>query len=361
MQMILRSLLVMVLSISHVFAQGVTAKGMAEERYTGLGVSKSFKEEILDKAKKNALEQYVSKKGLSFVKNYDLVKSDVHDHIDKYVLSYEILDEEVNKDRKTYKIVIRADINTVNLDAKLNSTSAIANTADAEKSYISIVFVARKQGEVKSYDAKVYKRDDSTEAVEGSDFESGSRAGVEYAAQKSASKTSTTGGSQTQKADTITYTVESSQTINVAMNEIFASNNYEVVEAEYLEEGSGGLISVAAFVNDYQLGNDITSTTKQNAVKGAQMLEIHFFAMGTLDVGIKQIDASSGMTKIFVTVTGKVLDLRGRFPKTLASVGPVQFAGLGPNETVAKNNALKLAAQSAATELVQQLNSKGTY
>ena len=55
-------------------------------------------------------------------------------------------------------------------------------------------------------------------------------------------------------------------------------------------------------------------------------------------------------------MTGKVLDVSGRFPKTVSSVGPVQFAGLGNTETVARNNALTLAAEKAAQTMVDELN-----
>jgi hypothetical protein len=42
----------------------------------------------------------------------------------------------------------------------------------------------------------------------------------------------------------------------------------------------------------------------------------------------------------------------------MASIGPVQYLGLGPTPIVAKNNALKLAAQEMAAGLIGQLSSK---
>jgi hypothetical protein len=55
------------------------------------------------------------------------------------------------------------------------------------------------------------------------------------------------------------------------------------------------------------------------------------------------------------------LSLKRRYSKIVASVGPVQYAGLGQDEDVAKNNALKLAAENAANTLIQQMNSKGIH
>ena len=59
-----------------------------------------------------------------------------------------------------------------------------------------------------------------------------------------------------------------------------------------------------------------------------------------------------------MTVTGKVLDVRGRFPRTVSSVGPMQYAGTGPSETVARTNALQLAAEKAAQQMINELNVK---
>ena len=86
-----------------------------------------------------------------------------------------------------------------------------------------------------------------------------------------------------------------------------------------------------------------------------------YLALGTLDVGMKSKDPATGLVRVNVTVTGKVLDVSGRFPKTASSVGPVQIAGLGPNPTVARTNALSKAAETAARQLSDELNAKGFH
>ena len=62
---------------------------------------------------------------------------------------------------------------------------------------------------------------------------------------------------------------------------------------------------------------------------------------------------------MFVSVRGQVWSITKKLPRKVASVGPVQFAGLGPNDTVAMRNALILAAKEAGTAIVDQLNAKG--
>ena len=76
---------------------------------------------------------------------------------------------------------------------------------------------------------------------------------------------------------------------------------------------------------------------------------------------MQDIDPVSGNTRVTVTVTGKIYNVSGRFARTLSSVGPVQFAGLGPDATVARTNALQLASQKAAQQMVDELNNKGIH
>ena len=70
-------------------------------------------------------------------------------------------------------------------------------------------------------------------------------------------------------------------------------------------------------------------------------------------------DPGSGLKRVYATVMAQVYQDDGLFFETVASVKPTQFAGLGPNETVAETNALIKAAESASNEIVQQLNAAG--
>ena len=118
------------------------------------------------------------------------------------------------------------------------------------------------------------------------------------------------------------------------------------------------MISIEAFKEDFRTGEDISGKTRRDAAKGARMVEVPYLAVGTLDIGVKETDSATGLVKVYVTVTGKMISVKNRFPKTVASVGPVLVAGLGPNQSVAERNALKKASATAATELVNQLNFK---
>ena len=92
---------------------------------------------------------------------------------------------------------------------------------------------------------------------------------------------------------------------------------------------------------------------------GLRNAKIPYLTLGTLDVGFANPDPATGLLRVPVIVNAKVLDLSDMIPDTVATVGPVQYAGLGPTEAEAQTNALKLAAQNAAKDLISQLNSAG--
>jgi hypothetical protein len=86
---------------------------------------------------------------------------------------------------------------------------------------------------------------------------------------------------------------------------------------------------------------------------------VNYFAVGTLDVGLNDVDPVTGNQRVHVSVRGQVWDISKKLPRRIASVGPVQYAGLGPDPEVAMRNALRLSASQSAKVIVDQLNAKG--
>lgn len=358
-----------------VFAQGVSVKGMATVQFSGSKPSAAQHEEALRLAKINAVERYFADGNAAEQRNYDLNRQKIAEKIDDYVTAYVILNEESNKSTKRLQLVIRADLNRIRLSNTLQDSSALSNTDQSQRSPLTFVFVSREQQSVQSFHKKNYVRKDTADTanstaslkmngVEGEDIGSSHIATnekMEGAANVSVntSERITTGGSDTLKSDEVIWRVARSAEVGSVITGVFSSAGYEVIEAEYLEEESRGLINLAEFRNDYSRGDDLSSTTLRNAVKGAQAVQVPFLAIGTLDVGVRDTDPATGLIRVYVTVIGKVLNVSGRFPKTISSVGPVQYAGLGPNESVARTNALQRAAENAATQLVNELNAKG--
>ncbi len=373
---VIRILLLALLAFSTQFAlaQVENAKGSATITYakklTPEDKNKAFRE-----AQVKAVERYYAESGDSESANFDNVRDKVLENLEKFVLSATLISDQDMPDKKQYNAVVRIELNVARLRNTLKANSAIGATPAGNKSPLTFVFMARQVASVKSYDARVVQRAEvraeASGSVQGREKTSESeRVGrgsvktntaVDRSVNASASRslTTETGGSTTQKSDDSTWRLIPAQSLNSQFTGIFAKAGFDVVEAAYVEPQSKGLLSVKAIERDYETGNDLSPETLRNTAQGLKNAEIPYLAVGTLDVGTKDVDPGTGLVRVYVTVSGKILDLNSRFPRVVSSVGPVQFAGTGPTEAVAQTNALKLAADNAARELVSQINNVG--
>lgn len=373
----------LVLLSSPAWAQGTSSKGIATVVLDGR-LTPKVKMQAIEDARINALDRYFSQTHQANAKNYQRIRDDIVRNVSQYVLSVVILSEDIDgksldeaKRAKTglYTIVVRADLDINRINNELTSQSVVANTAAADKSDMTFVFVARQQVSVQSFDDKVYKRTDvnaniemngssSNSLTESEDIRSNSvtlRDSREVSGKASIDATVavTSGGSTTAKSDVVKWDLMPTAGINTVMEGVFANAGFTVIDVVFLEEASGGLVDVDAIRNDYKTGDDLSPETLRNTTKGVRIAEIPYLALGTLDVGMKSIDPATGRTQVHVTVSGKVIDVSGRFPRTVSSVGPVRISGLGHDQSTARESALIKAAGLAAKRLVDQLNAKG--
>lgn len=355
------------------WSQVVSSKGMATMPYDGrLGPDE--RQQVMARANLSALEAYVAETWIAKTKIFAARRDEFAGKLDRLILGSTVLNESADKKSKTYSIVVRAEINASLLRAELDSGSAMASTTAGNRSLMTVLFMARMQDSVQTFQAREYSRADmkvsststgtySERTREGESIGStsiGTTGSVTRSGsgRENASVVTESGGSSTQRADKISWKVTNAAEINTAMTGVFSGAGYEVVEAEYAEAESGGQLSVARVRKDFSQGNDLTADVMRATANGVRTAGIPYLAVGTLDVGIRDTDPVTGNVRVFVTVTGKVLDVSGRFPRTLSSVGPVQFAGLGPSEMVARTNALSLAAEKAAQTMADELNAR---
>jgi hypothetical protein len=219
------------------YANVSESKGMASIVYKGWGGPKSNeRDEALRQAKIKAVERFIANSGTAKAQNYERVKNEINSDIDKYIIDHVVLSEKKDKESKRYTVVIRATVNSTRLDSVMQLNSAVANSAEEDRSYITFVFVAREQKSRKSYDDRKYTRTDKTRSEDGREYENAGRNGVEFSGEVSSSETTTTGGSVTSKSDKIEYDVSSADSANIAMSKILTEAGFEVVEADYLVE-----------------------------------------------------------------------------------------------------------------------------
>jgi hypothetical protein len=360
-----------------VMAQTAYEKGRAALSYTGKSAPQAVKDQASQIAQTKAIETYYAEAGESEVANFDNIRERILGNLDHYVLEATVVSEEDRTDTKQYAVTIRVKLNVAALHNVMKDNSAVSSVAKSAKSRLTFLFVARQASDETFYDAHVFQRVDATAKANGTS--SASETGTEgESVSKSqvstnASKTSTgaaasnasvtveRGGSTTHKASEMTWRLFPTSNVSSVFNASFGNAGFKVTEAADVEPYSGGKLHVATVEDDYKSGLDLKSQTLTDVEEGLRNAKIPYLAFGTLDVGLANKDAATGLLRVSVTVNARILDLTESIPERVATVGPVQYAGLGPTETEAQTNALKLAAQSASRELISQMTNAGIH
>jgi hypothetical protein len=332
-------------------AETVTAKGQATIKYeTSLfssKVSPEDKSRALSLAQFKAVEKYFAEAGDSQTENLDAIRAKIKADPERFILETAILSEEDRPDMKQYSITVRTTLNASQLRNALKSTSAVGSADKGDKSKLTFVFVSRQTDSAQSFDDRVYQ----TAEIKGRVKETKNSVDVRVSTE--------TGGSTTRKATKKTFAIFPSNYLKSVFNGVFASAGYKVVDAAFLEPASKGLFKIKNVENDFKSGNDLQPQTERDIVIGLQNAQVPFIAYGTLDVRLSDTDPATGLFRVSVAATGKLLDAREATPVTVAEVGPIQSAGLGPTEEEAQTNALKNAANKVAKELLSQMTSAG--
>lgn len=363
--------LAMVVFAAAASAQVQQARGKASVSYQGPAAAPADKDRAVLAAQMKAVEFYYAEAGQSESENFDAIRARIAADPDRYILESIVLSEQEDAVRKQYTVSVRVSLNVANLRNAVKGNSAVGRAGPAGRQPLAFMFVSRQVDSVKSFDERVSKRMDEsdkerasgTSSEKGREGESINRGQISTNAStaKSAngsferSRTVETGGTTTRRAAESTWRLLPSSNLAQVFTSTFAKSGYKVSEAAMVEPYAGGRFKVADIENDYKSGNDLKAATLNSLIVGMRTAQITYVALGTLDVGMADKDPQTGLMRVSVTVNAKMLDLSQAIPDTMASVGPVQYAGLGPTEDEARNNALKLAANSAARELTAQV------
>lgn len=339
----------------------VRQKGMATVTFTGIKPTARNYRNAEHLAALNAIKRYVANSTNAETRNFESIRGKVSQNLDNYILGTTIISREIDKDASTLTVVVRADIDTSALADAFNANSAVGHTQAAKKSYVTFIFVARQQASVTRFGADKSSTSASQITKNGTNDQSVSQSGAQFSGEHGKIKKTRSFSSTTQQAANVKYRVTSSTAVNTAMTGVFTDAGYKVVSADFLKSYTHNMVNPAAFEHDYSAGNAISPTTLMNAVKGAEKVNVHYLAVGTMDEGLSNKDPETGLDRVYVTVTGTLYGLNGPFPQTLVSVGPEQFAGEGPTETVAVTNALELASKATAKKMAQAMAAQNVH
>lgn len=343
-------------------------------------VPAAFKQKARQEAALKAVETYYAEAGQSESANFDAIRARILENQDRYILDTTVLSEIDDTRELRYTVAVRVSLNVANLRNAVQASSAIGKAAQGEKSAMSFVFVSRQVDSTKSYDDRVYKRQDKSAQMAGSALSKDSykestsegesvgksRVSTSGSATRETGQnvdvsvkttvTSETGGSTTRKATETTWRVLPSANLNQVFVSKFSEAGYDVIEAAMVESA---VFKVANIEADYKSGNDLQPQTLRAIAAGMKENQIPFIALGTLDVGLPDKDPQTGLMRVAVTVNAKVWDVTKPIPRTRLAVGPVAYAGVGPTEDEARGNALKAAASNAAQELSSRMTTMG--
>lgn len=339
-------------------AYALDVRGKADvpyKRFLGSKPSAEMRQQAIEEAKRNAWNRYTSTFSPAQLASYQAVEEDILANLDDYVIDINILDEQVNKDSKVFTVAIRASINEAALNARLNTEASGGVMGGGE--LFSYVFVAREVSSRQVFDSRrtdIHMDESDMKASQSSSM-GGGQAKVSES-EMTVSKT-TTGGSSLKKADQVSYRIKSSTDVDVALTETLSSYGFDVVGYPDVVASCGG-VDPSVIDQEFSETDEMTVQTRKSAIDAARLCEVNYLAVGTLDIGLGDVDPVTGNQRVFVSVRSQVWDISKRLPRRVASVGPVQFQGLGPDNDVAMRNALIEASQQAANTIVQQLNAR---
>ena len=149
------------------------------------------------------------------------------------------------------------------------------------------------------------------------------------------------------KASEISWAVSNVRDIDQTITGVLTDRGMEVVPSEYIDN-----LDLVSVRNDFGSNDDLAPETLRALVSAVKANGISMLLLGTLDTELTDQDPISGLPRSHVMVNGRILDVTGKFPRVISSIGPIQFSAIGSTETVAKTNAMKSAASEAATRLV---------
>jgi hypothetical protein len=288
-------------------------------------------------AKKNAWESFTSTFNQAKIKMYKKVEKDFIDNLDTFITDINIIDSASNVDLKTCDILVRIKINEVVVNDKLSEKSAIGSVESGEGSLISFIFVGRQITSSKSFDEK--------------------RVQMQSVEETANTHKTTTGGSSEKKVAIEKHEILATTDFDASFNRVLTENGFEVSDyADVLSECGGE--SLSNIKAEFAKSDEMSPAVRKKAIDGAKKCDVRYFSTGYMNVSVPDKDPVSGNDRVFVSVNGMVWDITKKIPRRVASVGPVQYSGLGPDHNTARRNALQKAATEGAKIIADQLNSK---
>ncbi len=344
-------------------AKDIRAKGDAVFE-SGLFSSEpdtQVKQQAVSNAVVNAWKRYTSEFTTAKLNAYKQTQSYFETHLDEFVVDKQVIEQSNDSNTNTYSVVVSVSFNDVAIDSKLNEGNNKSGYVGVPggKSLFGFLFLAREQASVKSFDDRVTKKASLKEEEDKSEDTKLNNNGGRVKTSDEITLTAVTGGNTLRQADQIEHRVYSSTDVDTAVSNVLSSNNFEVTSFSDITAQCHGP-SMDQIKKEFSTSDELSSELRLAAVRAAKACDasIRFLAVGTIDVRMADTDPATGNKRTSVSFRGQVWDITSGLSRVVASDGPVQKFGLGPDATSATTDALIKAATEGASELVNQLNSR---
>ena len=270
-------------------------------------------------ARKKALAMYMSDAEPARRQLLERMSADLDADILNIVPQLQVLGpERVDPKLKRIEISAAAEIDVgqiENLLASNNSGPTPVATASEERPPMVFIFVARKIGAITTSDGKRVEFAKTSAQQAENQLEQAGSAGLSLDYNMEDLRIKEYGGKSIDKAQEVEWVAESVSSVDSAINEVFTQAGYECSDAVDVEG-----LNVAAFREDYGVGDDVQPATRQAANRVLREYEVGYFATGRMDITLPAVHEVSGLPQVFVKVEAKMMDIRPKLPKTVAAV-----------------------------------------
>ena len=342
-------------------AKGIKAKARVQYDVYSADVEELAVEEAVQVALKKFVKKNLTKAQKRMLKE---LEDEFYGSTDDFVAEVKILKGKDNAKKKQYTIATQVFFDSDAVSNFFIVNSEAGNVGSGEGSAFGILVVGRIETSRKAFDDK---RTDvatsSSSAVLKEESASDGTSSVDSTSTESIA-TRSSGGSTEAKSDSVVYepNLALTQSADVALKSAFTDAGFEFKDVSFIA-AQNDVPLIEDLIKNASMADD--GTLPKRELINYQVLVMDelwtFLGYAVMDAGIARTDATTGMKQATVSLNMQVWFMEGDAPTAVAAVADQIFEGLGDSEDVARKNALKKAAESAAQTVLGQLQAKQLY
>jgi hypothetical protein len=365
MKKLLAGLIAAIVSVS--VATAASVRTTFEVIYSTGFFSSSPNEEtrrsVLPTARSEIWKAYLSRLDTSTVRLIEQRRDEIQRRLDEIVTNIEFIDERIDKNARKMSFTVRAVVN----DNMVSTLLSAGGARSGQGSPFGFLILPRIQAQARSFDATVTRQASATsgrvnEQVDSDEVKEAAGGTSERSIQGSQvilSAQTKTSGSVTRRAQKSIWSLGDAKDVDAGIVKYLSEAGYEPSTFADLNNECGTVktAEVRADMIAAESG-ELSDDVRREVIAAMRKCEQKFFAIGTLDIDSIEQDRNSGGVRVRASVNIKVHDMSRRGAPAVASVGPVAYYGVGPQEDGARSDALKRAATEASQQIVNQLRAK---